>query len=291
MQQSVGAGGYDWLDVWRRMYDAERTQAETMTEAAFSQQADCWAPRAQQYATVVQRTPQPDVSMQRLLPHLRPQDTVLDIGAGTGRYVPILARTVARVIAVEPSPAMRAQLEQYIAAEGLNNVEVIAATWPPTTLPRVDVALSAHVVYGVREIGPFLQAMDAAAERACYLFLMVRHLNELFSPFWERFHGQARLLLPTALETLNVLHQLGLPATMELLPKTQQLTFVDADEALDDIRRRLRVAPHPERDAAIRAAIEELLVQRADGSLSFPGENRASAFLWWESTGARNNLA
>jgi len=282
VQQLPGAGGYDWLDVWQRMYDAERTQAEAVTEAAFSQQADCWAPRAQQYTTVVQRTPQPDGLMQRLLPHLRPEDTVLDVGAGTGRYVPILARTVARVIAVEPSPAMRAQLEQHIVAEGLDNVEVIAATWPPATLPRADIVLSAHVVYSVREIGPFLQAMDAAAGRACYLFLMARHMNELFSPFWERFHGQVRFLLPTALETLNVLHQLGLPANMELLPRNQQLTFLDADEALDDIRRRLRLAPNPERDAAIRAAIKELLVQHADGSLTFPGKNRASAFLWWD---------
>jgi SAM-dependent methyltransferase len=226
--------------------------------------------------------------MQRLLPHLRPEDTVLDIGAGTGRYVPILARTVSRVIAVEPSPAMHVQLEQCIAAEKLDNVEVMATAWPPTSIPRTDVVLSAHVVYSIREIGPFLQAMDAAARRACYLFLMTRHINELFSPFWEQFHGQARLLLPTALETLNVLYQLGFSANLELLPANQQMTFIDADEALDDIRRRLWVAPHPERDTALRAAIDELLVYNADGSLTFPGTGRTSALLWWDATNACN---
>lgn len=288
IQPAHSAGGYDWLEVWRQMYDVERAQAEAVTDPALEQSSDYWAARASGFASASQRTPQPDELMQRLLPHLRPDDTVLDIGAGTGRYVPSLARTVRHVLALEPSPAMRAHLEQRIRDEGLTNVEVLAEWWPCTPLPRASVALSAHVLYAVREIGPFLQAMDAAAERACYLFLMINHLNALFSPFWERFHGQARRMLPSAIEAFNVLYQLGIPAHFEWIPVHKTITFADRDEALRDIRHRLRLAPEPQRDAEIMAMINELLIHHEDGSLSMPGQQRQSALIWWQSSAQRN---
>ncbi|MGB9633644.1 MAG: class I SAM-dependent methyltransferase, partial [Chloroflexaceae bacterium] len=105
------AGGYDWLETWRRMYDQERAQGEAAMDPAFGCSADYWAHRAGRFAAAARRHPQPDSSMEWLFPRLRPDDTVLDIGAGTGRYLPHLARRVAHVVAVEPSPAMRAELE------------------------------------------------------------------------------------------------------------------------------------------------------------------------------------
>lgn len=281
-QTLSGAGGYDWLEVWRRMYDAERRQAEMATDPNFERQADMWALQATRFAKASRRAPQPDGFMQLLLPRLRSTDTVLDIGSGSGRYVPLLARTVAQVLALEPSPAMRAQLEQRISEEQLTNVTIIADPWPMGDPPRVDVAISAHVVYGVREIGPFLQAMDAVARRACYLYLGMRHPAAVLSPFWERFHGMARLPLPCALEAVNALHQIGIPASMEMVPVTNRLRFADADEALHDIRLRLRFAPDQRRDAALVAAIGEMLEPEADGSLAPPRQPRHAAVIWWQ---------
>ncbi len=54
--------------------------------------------------------------MQLVLPHLQPSDRVLDIGAGAGRHAVYLAQQVAHVVAVEPSFAMRQQLERRLAA-------------------------------------------------------------------------------------------------------------------------------------------------------------------------------
>lgn len=288
-QLSLRAGGYDWLDVWRTMFDAERAQADTVTDPEFMRNADFWSPRAKRFAAASDRVPQPDAFMQRLLPLLRPTDTVLDLGAGTGRYVPLLARTVAQVIALEPSPAMREYLAQRVAHEGITNVTIMMDVWPTEKMPRVDVVISAHVLYSVREIGPFLQAMDAIAERACYLFLMLQHVNMLFSPFWERFHHQVRLPLPAALEAMNVLYQLGYPAQMELVSHIKPFNFSDTDEALNDIRMRLRLVPHPQRDEDIIAAIHELLMLNQDGSLSIPGYNRNAALVWWISQATRTN--
>jgi SAM-dependent methyltransferase len=278
----MGAGGYDWLEVWRRMYDAERAQAEAATEPGFERYADHWAAQANRFAAAAQRSPQPDGFMRFVLPRLRPGDTLLDVGAGTGRYIPLLAAHVAQVVAVEPSPSMRERLERRVAEERLENTRIIAESWPGAAVPPADVAISAHVLYSVREIGPFLQALAAAASRACYLFLALRHPTAFISDFWERLRGEPRLPLPCALEALNALHQLGIPAHMQLVPITSLYSYSSAGEALDDIRHRLRYVPDPQRDAAIRQAIDELLLPAADGSLVPPGLARHAAVIYWE---------
>lgn len=50
-----------------------------------------------------------------------PEATVLDLGAGTGKLTRVLVRRYAHVVAVEPLPAMRTELERQVpAAEALD---------------------------------------------------------------------------------------------------------------------------------------------------------------------------
>lgn len=279
---SVKAGGYDWLEIWRRMYDAERAQGEAAADPAFERPADHWARRSARFAAAARRHPQPDAYMTWLTPHLRPDDTVLDIGAGTGRYLPYLAQRVARVIAVEPSPAMRAELETTVASAGLTNVEIIPASWPMEDPPIAEIAFAAHVVYGVRDIGPFLEGMDRAARRLSALFVGLRHPTAALAPIWERIHGEPRLPLPAALETLCACHQLGIPARLELVPIPPAPRYANLAEALEDLRDRLRLTPDPDRDAAICAAIAELLAPTEDGALAPKVQQAYGGIVWWK---------
>jgi SAM-dependent methyltransferase len=276
------AGGYDWLAIWRKMYDHERAQAEALD--AIAGPSDCWEGQAPRLAQAWQRIEQPDGLMRFLLPHLRPSDTLIDIGAGTGRYTRYLAGHVRQVIALEPSAAMRAQLGAALGDAPLP-IEVIAGAWPTTPVRPVEVAFASHVLYGVREAGPFVQAMDATAQRACFLALAVQHPSAFISPFWERFYGEPRLPLPGALECLNLLHQLGIPAQLALVPRQGRVSFASRDEALADLRWRLRMAPDPASDAAILTAIDELMEYDATGQLVPHGQLAYTAMIWWETGG------
>ncbi len=278
---SIRAGGHDWLATWRQMYDAERAQGDAATDPAFARHADTWAGRARHYAEASRRQPQPDAFMTMLTPRLRPTDRVLDVGAGTGRYLPYLATQVAEVIAIEPSPAMLGELERTLSDAGVANVQVLPQSWPLASPIEADVVISAHVVYGVREIGPFLQALDGAARRLCALHLGLKHPSAVLAPFWERVHGLPRLPLPGALEALAACHQLGLPARLELMPAPTAFAFPSIEEALDELRARLRLAPDPARDAALLSAMTDLLEPTRDGGLAPRGQQRYTGFVWW----------
>jgi len=186
------------------------------------------------------------------------------------------------VIAVEPSPSMRAELERTLADEGLTNVRVLAEDWPLAQPLPADVVISAHVVYGVREVGPFLAALDSVATRLCALYLGLRHPTWAMAPFWERMHGVERLPLPAALEALAACHQLDLPARLDLVPAPVAFRYVDQAEALEELRARLRLAPDVRRDAALQAAMDELLVFNDDGTLAPRVQQRHAGVVWWE---------
>jgi SAM-dependent methyltransferase len=262
------------------MYDDERAQAENLHVPGFSASADCWAGQAGRFASAADRSAQPDAFMRLLLPRLRPTDRVLDIGAGTGRYEPQLAKQVAEVVAVEPSPAMRAQLAQRLV--GVANVRVIPAGWPFDEPLACDVAIAAHVLYGVREIEPFLRAMHASARRAGYLLLAFRHPSSFVGPFWERLHGEPRLPLPGALECLNALYQIGIAAHLTPVAVVNRISYADEAEALADLRWRLRVPAQPKYDRAISAAIGELFEPTDDDRIAPRDQPTTAAVLWWE---------
>ncbi len=77
--------------------------------------------------------------------HLKPTDTVADIGAGTGffsfRLAPLVPR--GRVLAVDIQPEMIAELKQRQTKNGLRNVEPVLGTTADPHLPasKVDLVL------------------------------------------------------------------------------------------------------------------------------------------------------
>lgn len=277
---SYQAGGQDWLAIWRDMYERERAQGDAGTDPGFSVAPDHWQGQAQRFAEAAARSPQPDGFMRFLLPRLRPSDSLIDIGAGTGRYEPTLAAHVAELIAVEPSAAMR----QYLEPRCGRNGRVIAAGWPDADVPMADIVIAPHVLYGVRDIRPFLERMDAVARRGCYLLLAFRHPTSFAAPFWHAIHGEERLPLPGALECLNALYQIGIPAHLTLIPIDTRIQYPDEESALADIRSRLRVPPEPARDALLLRLLHEQFEHLPDGKIGPRGLPEQAAVVWWERT-------
>ncbi len=274
------AGGHDWLAIWRDMFDAERAQGDAATPPDWVVGDDFWQTHAARLDAQARAAQMPDPFAEWLLPRLRPDDTVLDVGAGSGRYVPVLAAAVGTVLALEPSAAMQHFLRTRIAEVDRANVQVVADGWPAAQPISADVVISAHVVYAVRDVGPFLLAMDAAATRLCCLALYVEHPSLFVTPFWELEHGVLRLPLPAALECFAAATQLGLPAQFALLPAADTGGYADEDSALEDIRFRLRVTPDAARDTRLRTQLRAV-ARQVEGRL-IVRPRAPVAVIWWE---------
>jgi len=245
---SVGAGGIDWILHWQAMQAA--AEAPWGAEAAAE---DPWQHRAARFDRDCR--PGAEVGLEQLRQGVLPTDVVADIGAGTGRHAVPMSRHCAGVIAVEPSPAMRARLESRVAAERAS-VSLVSAAWP-CVIPAVDVAYSCHVVYGVLDIVGFLEQMTRAARRTCKLLLGLRAPAERVAPVWRAVHGVERAPRPAALEVLALLHQLGHAASLELVPDSEMpVTYLPTDEDLDELCRRLRLAPIESERARVRDALD-----------------------------------
>src|SRR5215813_14568974 len=153
----VGVGGdasMSALEAWKQRVAAHRAQSHKMRSALGVTGQDRWEPFSSFFKADPRRTD--DMEVNRLAQEVTPSATLLDVGAGAGRFALPLALRCKQVTAVEPSPSMRETLLHLAAEAGINNVTMIARRWEDAEVEPVDVVLSAHVIYLIEDMSPFV---------------------------------------------------------------------------------------------------------------------------------------
>jgi SAM-dependent methyltransferase len=276
---SADTAPIDWVARWRALVETRHDQGRRLDQQ--HRRADAWAGRAQRFSRYVAETGHNDPLLQRLLARVDEHTSVLDVGAGPGRHAIPLARAASRVTAVEPSDAMRLQLEANIEDAGITNLQIVAAEWPDMPVEPADVVVCAHVLYGTVEVEPFLRALDAAARQAVYLVMRLGQREGAYLPLFEQVWGEPRALAPTALELFNVAHQLGFPANFETVPFQAWREYGSLDEAVEQLRADVLNPADPGAEAKIRAFLQANLRER-DGRLGLDNDAPRAAIVWWE---------
>jgi len=282
----------DYVERWQRIVAARREQHDAVCAAEGRTTSDYWARRAEGYAKFVREAASgEDPFVASVLRHLRPGDTVLDVGAGTGRHAIPLARHAGRVIALDPSAAMLGYLRDEAASQGLSNIDIIEGAWPEAAdrAPQADIVVSAHVLYPIEDVVPFLRALDRHAGRLCFLNLMVwpPWFDQL--GLWEAVHpdSSGRLPQPTYIDAVNVLHQLGCYANVEVAWVETRHAFDSLDDAVERFAESVAVGDSPERLQRLREALAERLEPLGDGRLAHPRGRYPLATIWWEAGALR----
>lgn len=275
----------DHIERWRHIVVARREQHDAVCSAQGRDTSDYWTRRAEGFRKFVQEgAAMADPYLEFVLRHVDPEDTVLDVGAGTGRHVVPLAAHARRVIALDPSAAMLGFLREDIASQALSNVDVVEGTWPEAAdrVAQVDVVTCAHVLYPIEEIEPFLRALDAHARRSCFLNLMVWQpwFDQL--ELWEAVHGEPRLPQPAYIDAVNVLHQLGCQANVQVTWIEQRRGFESLDDAFERFAESVAVGDDPGQRRRLREALAARLEPVEGGGLISPVRRYPLATVWWE---------
>lgn len=267
----------DWVARWRRLVEERHDQGRRLDRE--HRRPDAWSGRARRFARFVRETGGDDPLLHRLLATVTPDATVLDVGGGPGRHAIPLARVASQVTVVEPSEAMREVLSENVAQAGLTNLTVVPAEWPAAVEPA-DLVLCAHVLYPVAEVEPFLRALDAATGRACFVALRLGQREGPYLDLFEQVWGEPRALAPTALDLFSVAHQLGLPASFELVPFPAWRSFIDRDDAREQVRADILNPYGPAVDRALDDFLTARLVER-DGRLYLNDDAPRAGIVWW----------
>lgn len=220
-----------------------------------------------------------------------PRSTVVDVGAGTGRFSLALSPRVHEVVAVDPSRAMLGVLRGNARQRGLRNVRAIESQWENVPLgtraavPRADVVICAFVLPFIAEAEPFVAKMDAACTGRALVAMNAASTDALSDPFWRHFHGAPRRPTPTYLDLRAMLVDLGLEPEVEILEVPTRYRFESLETAAASYRDVLVLPDTAEIQAELQGLMSSWLVRDGSG-LRPPERTMPVAIVSWTASSA-----
>jgi SAM-dependent methyltransferase len=269
------------LERWQQLIDARAHQMDAAYAHLGRTSADFWDRRARSYHRSTKDTVVRDPLYLKVRSLVTPQMSVLDVGAGTGRFALALAPQVQQVIAVEPNGAMLSYLRQDAAEQGITNITYVPTTWQgaPDDL-AADIVICSHVLYPIRDIVPFLTKLQAATRRTCFIYLRATPFDAVTKHLWQHFHGEERCLVPEYIHALDVLYEMGIYANVEVVKLPPSLRYPSLDVAVEELLEQLILSNDEKTRSELRKLLDGWLVER-DGMLVLPISEMVVAILYW----------
>ncbi|MCT8338378.1 class I SAM-dependent methyltransferase [Methanoculleus sp. Afa-1] len=273
----------DWNELWKAVYASSPDRVEKGRDPAAH-----WNKRAAAYRRAT-RDERRATEQELAILDARQGETVLDVGAGTGRLAVPVARTAAHVTALDPSEGMLAALRERMAAEGLTNYSCLRKRWEDTVIGRDiephDVVIAAFSL-GFYDLAAALEKLDAAARRAVYLFW---HAGEWRDPdemaLYRAVFGEEATMrkgYPDYIYPVNILHDAGVYPNVRIYH-----AFWDAIyDSVEDAARAWAAMHNPGMEdlSPVRDYFSRTL--REDGSGKYVETTvRPTAAVWWEKEG------
>jgi SAM-dependent methyltransferase len=230
----------------------------TAEQSPYGHPPQLWKRRTAQFVEGGESTP----TMEAVVRLAGEGGSVLDVGAGAGRYSVWLAARGHRVTAVERSPGMIAALAD--ACRGLD-VAIVDGSWPAVAsmVNEHKVVLCAHVVYDVQDIAPFVASLSERATSAVVIEMTPVHPWSNLAPLYRALHDLDRPTGPTHDDLVEVLREVpGVEPEVETWSRPSDLWYESWDELLDFYGRRL-VLPKA-RWSELRVLLEPDVVETDD---------------------------
>ncbi len=259
------------LDRWQQQIVACR-------QARAEPDSQAWQRTAQWYSLWVEQNDYVEKTLARLRPLVDTDTRVLEIGPGSGGFTLPLAGIVREIVAVEPSPGMRAELARNLAEAGRTNVRIF-----PSRIEEgldeiegpFDLALASYSLYNVLPIDDVLRSLTRRAN--LLVALMGDGKQEVwYRDLYQRFRGHPPVSPPQVQFLHPLLREMGLDARVELVQTSANYVYPNEASMLDQWMWRLRIDP------SRRAELETMLLPLAERHNGHIGiyRQRQMALVW-----------
>lgn len=256
----------DWLEIWNTVSGATRHTAEmdkiNSGKKHFRRDS----------------APRHDPLLDFVLEQVESGHTVIDIGAGSGRWTIPLAAKVKAVTAIEPSQSMREMLQENIGKAGVNNISIVTDRWEQADIEPHDIVTCTHAIYETLDFESFVRKMESCARERCYLVLRLPPHDGIVGELMLKIHGHP-YDSPNAVIAYNALYGLGIYVNILVEEDMHRWKDDSIDDAFQRAKRHVNITT-PEYDTVIRETLERKLECR-DGVYFWPDGMR-SALFWWD---------
>jgi len=271
----------NWNELWKAVYSSSPGRMKKDKDPAA-----VWDRKAAAYQKAIEGERRgTDRDLEFI--HLLPGDTVLDVGAGTGRLAVPIAGLVAHVTALDASAGMLEILEKNMERVGHHNYSCIPMKWEDVVIgkdiERHDVVVAAFSL-GFFDLGAALAKLDSSARRAVYIFWHAgewrgREEMELYREVFGE-QGAMRKGYPDYIFPVNILHDADIYASVCVYDAIWETMYESVDDAVASW-----VQLHcpglsdttPVRDFFMRVLYQE----KPGGPLAYRA-TRPTAVVWWE---------
>jgi precorrin-6B methylase 2 len=270
----------NYVQLWR---DLVRLGEERRKRKTKSNSADQWHGKAAVFdQRVSERWQKKDSSRSFVLQTLSecPDSTVLDIGAGSGAWVSLMAPLAKSITAIDPSESMLSQLRQRIENEKLRHVAILKGCWPEVKVDRHDFCFCSHAMYGAEDLPTFIRGMQESTNKR--IILLIRAPDE------EGLMAQAMKMVwghpydsPNYQIAINILWQMGIfpNVIMEEDHLWKPWSHPSLEDALSEMKNRLGLFDRVDWDDELRGLLESSLEYQS-GEYIWPTGIR-TALLYW----------
>lgn len=256
----------DWLKLWRDLVKTGTRSRSTEEQSSF-------------YARFRRKSQEkPDPLLNFVLQDIANSNTVLDIGAGSGRWSITIARIARSVTAVEPADHMLSMLRDNISAAGLNNVQIVQATWENAVVEPHDIVVCVHGIYFSPDFAAFVRKMEKYARKRCYLALRLPPYDGIISDLSLKIYGH-RHDSTNAIIAYNALYSMGIYANVLVEDDIRHWVDSTFEQAFARARRHLHLESKDSYDELIKNTLAKRLMH-ADNTYVWPDGTRL-ALLWW----------
>ena len=247
---------------------------------------DYWNSRARRYAARTTGTANRDPFLARVRRVTGSRNTVLDVGAGPGRFALALAPRVAQVVAVDASPVMGSLLRSAARRQGSTNVITVTGRWEEVDVDPADVVICSYVLPLIDDSARFLAKLDRHCRRHAFVYLSAFSGDAFADPFWRHFHGKPRQPGPTYLDALAVLAELGIKASVEVVEVPVRTRHKSVAAAARSYRESLMLPDTAEMRRELRGLLSGWLIAEGDAWRP-PLRTTPAAILSWRGQSAR----